>query len=155
MTVGEDRRDLEGRIEAIVKPVVEDLGFELVETTFRRESNGWVLRLVIFSPAGVSLDDCARVSHEVGYLLEVEDPVPGRYSLEVSSPGLDRPLKTAADFRRYPGKPVRLILINEPEPVTGRIAGVDDDQVRIELDDGTVIDVAYGELIKAKLVIEF
>ncbi len=146
--------DIEGRIAALVRPVVDDFGFELVEIVFRRENHGWILRLVIFSPTGVTLDDCARVSREAGYLLEVEDLVPGRYRLEVSSPGLDRPLRNAADFRRYPGHAVRLVLIDAPEPVVGRIGEVDEQRVVIELDDRSM-EVPYALIVKAHLVIEF
>ena len=155
MGAGEEQGDLAGRVADIVRPVVEDLGFELVETIFRRERQGWVLRLVIFSPDGVTLDDCVRVSREAGYLLEVEDPLPGSYNLEVSSPGLDRPLTCAADFRRYPGHPVRIILEGEPEPLVGRIGAAGDEAVEIELDGGGAVEVAYGRLIKARLEIEF
>lgn len=147
-----DRMDLAARVADLVRPVVEDMGFELVETTFRRERPGWVLRLVIFSPAGVTLDDCVRVSREAGYLLEAEDPLPGAYHLEVSSPGLDRPLTCAADFRRYPGHPVRVVLADEPEPLVGRIGAVGDDAVEIETGEG-VTRVEYGRLVKARLEI--
>jgi len=147
-------RTLEGRIAGIVRPVVEDLGFELVELTLRPENKGLALRLVIFTPVGVTLDDCAAVSREVGYLLEVEDPIPGRFRLEVSSPGLDRPLMTAADFRRYPGHLVRVVRADAPEPISGRIGEVGDDRVEILTAEGKA-EVLYGLLLKAKLEIEF
>lgn len=92
------------RVTEIIQPVLDDLGLELVELQLRSEGKkGLVLRIIIFKEGGVSLDDCAQVSREVGFLLEVEDPIGRSYVLEVSSPGLDRPLKTERDFERNKG----------------------------------------------------
>ena len=77
----------------MLEPALEGLGYELVDLEYRREERGWVVRLFVDSEAGVNLDDCVKVSREVGVLLEVEDPVPQAYNLEVSSPGMDRILK--------------------------------------------------------------
>ena len=149
-----EQTDLAARAAEIVRPAVEGLGFELVETTFRRERQGWVLRLVIFRPEGVGVEDCARVSREAGYLLEGDDPLPGSYHLEVSSPGLDRPLRSAADFRRYPGHLVRIVLADEPEPLVGRIGAADEEAVEIDT-GGETARIAYAAMLKARLEIEF
>ncbi len=87
------------RVEAVALPVLEELGLELVEVQYRREQSGWVLRLIIDKQDGVSLDDCAAVSREISQLLDIEDFIDQAYNLEVSSPGLNRPLKSMADFR--------------------------------------------------------
>ena len=99
----------ETRIRTLAEQVTSRAGYELVDVEYRRESDGWKDRLFINKTGGVNLDDCQRISHEFGTLLEVEDPIPHRYSLEVSSPGLNRPLKQAADFGGVVGKRVRVV----------------------------------------------
>ena len=89
MAVDAKTEALIARLAAMLEPLVVDLELELVELQFRREPAGWVLRLIIDGPQGISLDDCSRVSREAGHLLEVEDPIEWPYRLEVSSPGLD------------------------------------------------------------------
>ncbi len=105
------------RAREIAEPLCEELGVEVVDVEYTMERGGWVLRLYIDRPGGVTLDDCARVSRELGTLLDVEDIVPQSYSLEVSSPGLDRPLKREKDFLKVVGKKVRIRTI---EPIDGR-----------------------------------
>jgi len=106
-----------GRLTSLLEPVVTDLGLELVEIQFRREAPGWVLRLIIDKEAGVSLDDCTEVSQEVGRLLEVEDLIEHSYRLEVSSPGLERPLRKDKDYLRFKGRKAK---IKTREPVDGQ-----------------------------------
>lgn len=106
-----DRRELIGRLWQIVEPVVASQGLELLELEFQREPRGWVLRLYIDrEEGGVSLDDCTSVSREVGDLLDVKDPIDHPYHLEVSSPGLDRPLRRPKDFERWCGHKVKITL---------------------------------------------
>ena len=90
------------------EPVVEAEGLELVEVEYRREPQGWVLRLFVDGPQGVTVDDCARASRVVGDLLDVSDPIDHPYHLEVSSPGLDRPLRKPEHFRRQVGSVVEI-----------------------------------------------
>ena len=97
-----------GRVEALVRPVLEEMGLELVEVQYRREQSGWVLRFIIDKQEGISLDDCVAVSREVGQLLDIEDIIDQSYNLEVSSPGLERPLKSIADFQRFVGRKARI-----------------------------------------------
>jgi len=144
-------------VAALVEPVLDDLQLELVEVQFRRESVGWVLRLVIDSEDGITVDDCASVSREVGHLLEVEDLIEQSYNLEVSSPGLDRPLKKERDFIRNKGRKAKVTL---SEPLEGRaqligvIEGFDQDKLILNTDTGSV-QIPHGLIAKAKLVIEF
>jgi ribosome maturation factor RimP len=153
--VGMKHKDpLVTEISALVEPVVTELGYELVEVQFRREQHGQVLRVVIFRPAGVNIDDCARVSREAAHLLEVEDLIDQAYNLEVTSPGLDWELVSERDFARYRGKKVKVVLLDSPEPLIGQVGEVGDGQVFIEV-DGESQAVSLDLIKKAKLVIEF
>jgi len=107
----------EGRLRDLAQATVSSTGCELVDLEYRRESEGWKIRLFIDKPGGVSLDDCRRVSQDLGTVLEVEDPIPHRYVLEVSSPGLDRRLTRPEDFEAAVGKRVRLVT---GTPIQGR-----------------------------------
>lgn len=109
--------DIEARVRALGEEVVRRAGYSLVDVEYRRESVGWVLRLFIDKPGGVTLDDCQTVSHEFGTVLEVEDPIPHQFRLEVSSPGLDRPLKSDGDFLEAVGRRVRVVA---REPISGQ-----------------------------------
>lgn len=144
------------RVRQLVEPALTDMGYELVELQLRNEQIGLVLRLIIYRDAGISLDDCTRVSRAIGPLLEVEDPIGKAYHLEVSSPGLDRPLTTSRDFERNMGQKVTIIFKvgEETRNVTGLIAGVDDIKVTITV-DGAPEEIALAEIVKARLVIEF
>ena len=97
---------LRDTLVTLVRPVVEDLGYELGSSNTRRGAASGLLRLYIDAPAGIAIDDCERVSRAVSALLDVEDPVPGQYTLEVSSPGLERPLRTPEHFASYAGEKV-------------------------------------------------
>jgi len=141
-------------VNNIISPVVAELGFELVEVIFRRESQGNVLRVVIFSDTGIGVDDCALVSREISRILDVEERIDQAYHLEVSSPGLDRPLETARDFSRYKGRQVRVVLNGTYEEVIAVIAEVDGDKVFLTNDQGQQV-VLLSQLNSAKLVIGF
>ncbi|MDA8165493.1 MAG: ribosome maturation factor RimP [Desulfobacteraceae bacterium] len=144
-------------IVKLAEPVLADLGLELVEVQFRREKVGWVLRVIIYRPAGVTVDDCAKVSREIGMLLDVEDLIDQPYHLEVTSPGLDRPLKTARDFARHRGQKVKVVTkapVADEQVIIGLIAKVDEAAVTVAV-EGKQIAVPYERIAKAKLVIEF
>ena len=96
-------------MEKLILPVLKDMGLELVDIEYRREGQGWVLRIFIDrEEGGVTLDDCSRVSHLTGDLIEIDDLISNSYRLEVSSPGLDRPLKKEQDFLKYKNRRIRL-----------------------------------------------
>ena len=154
----------------MAQPYLEVEGLELVETQFRRERSGWVLRLFIDRLAaaeslsreaegedvpagsGVTLDDCVEVSREVGRLLEVEDVVPVAYTLEVSSPGLDRPLKKPADFVRFSGRLIR-VKVAGPEgkrTIKGRLLGLNGDRIELEA-EGRVESVPRDLAVRVQL----
>jgi ribosome maturation factor RimP len=110
-------KEIADRVRTLAEPILFAEGMDLVEVQYRREANGWVLRLTIEKEQGVTLDDCSRVNHEVGRTLDVEDFIPTRYHLEVSSPGLDRPLKSEKDFMKYQN---RLIRVKTFDPIDKR-----------------------------------
>ena len=104
-------------LRAMLEPVVESLGFDLVEVELSGQGGRAILRLYIDSHGGVTVDDCAKVSHQASAVLDVEDPVSGQYTLEVSSPGLDRPLVKRRDFERFLGETVK---VRMSRPAHGR-----------------------------------
>jgi len=150
----------------IVTPTLTDLGYELVDLEFKREGRERFLRLFIDKPGGVTLDDCAEVSREVGTLLEVEDLIEEAYRLEVSSPGIDRPLKRPADFERFAGQRVKVKSHEALDPdgrgvtrktFTGTLVGLRDGRVVIrQLDKkGGEVAIPLTDLVQARLDPEF
>jgi len=160
------REDNLTQIETLVLPILDDLGCELVDLQLQQDGKQLALRIFVDKPAGITLDDCVEVSREVSAILEVEDPIRSAYRLEVSSPGLDRPLKKASDFERFAGKKARLKSKNLIDPdqrgttrktFVGTLLGFEDDNVRLELTDkqGGVIAIPLADLDKANLEEEF
>lgn len=141
-------------VGVLAEPLIDDLGYELVDVQFKREQYGQILRVVIYKESGVVIDDCAKISRELGHLLEVEDLISQAYTLEVTSPGLDWRLKSERDFVRFRGKKVRIVLLDEPESLVGLIGEIDNGKVSIGLDGDKQL-VPLDLIKKAKLVIEF
>ncbi len=132
------------QIEALLLPILDDLGLELVDLTLQQDGRQLALRIFIDKLSGVNLDDCATVSREIGAILEVEDTIKSSYRLEVSSPGLDRPLKKPADFERFAGQKIKLKTLHLLDPdlrghcrktFVGILLGLEEGQVRIEQSD--------------------
>ena len=148
---------LEDKLTGLVAPAVEALGHELVGIEYLAQGAHSVLRIYIDSPEGITLDDCSRVSHQVSGVLEVEDPIRGKFNLEVSSPGLDRPLFSLAHFQRFMGKAVKLRL---RQPVEGQrkfkgvIEAVENDRIQIALEDSKLLELEIDEIEKANLIPE-
>jgi ribosome maturation factor RimP len=144
---------LRERLFVLVEPLVARLGFELVELEFAPGHGRSLLRLFIDAATGVGLDDCARVSREVAALLDVEDPIPMAYTLEVSSPGFDRLLRTQAHFGRFVGARV-FVELKEPRAgrrrYTGTLLTVDDEGIALEVDRERVA-VRFAEIGTARL----
>lgn len=154
------------RIQALVLPLLGSLQMELVDLEFKREGREWALRLFIDKEGGITLDDCAEVSRELSAILEVEDPIASAYRLEVSSPGIDRPLKTESDYRRFAGRLVKVKTYEKLDPdgrgherktFTGILLGLEDGLVRIEQNDkkGGVAAFPLAAIAKANLEFEF
>ena len=143
-------------IEKYAESVLEPMGVELVEIQLRREGYGWVLRLYIDKQGGVNLDDCAAVSREMSTWLDVEELIEHAYHLEVSSPGLERPLKKKKDFERFAGRMARIKLrepINEQKVFIGTIEKVDEEGVLL-LAEGKPINCVFDNITKARLILE-
>jgi len=138
----------------LLEPAVSGLGYELVELEFAPAGSGSLLRLYIDAPPGISLDDCERVSRQVSAILDSEDPIPGQYTLEVSSPGLDRVLRKPEHFRRFAGNRIRLQLevpIEGRKRFTGTLLEARDDGIALEV-DGVRRVFGYAQIHKARLV---
>lgn len=155
--------DICERVSAIALPILEALGLELVDIEFKRSGREAVLRLFIDKEGGVTLDDCADVSRELSLVLDVEDFIPGHYSLEVSSPGLDRPLKTPADYERFAGRLVKIRTYepfcdddgNKRKTFLGTLVGLSDGVVRMKLTEGQTAAIPMERIAKANLEFEF
>jgi ribosome maturation factor RimP len=128
---------LRDTLVALLQPVVEGLGYVLWELEFVPGRGSALLRLYIDSPDGITVDDCERVSRAVSEVLDAEDPVPGHYTLEVSSPGLDRPLRTPAHFAAYVGEAVYVELVHAIDGqrrYRGRLVAAGDDSIEVDVD---------------------
>lgn len=128
---------LRDTLSALLAPVVEALGYELWELEYSAGRGNGLLRLYIDAEAGITVDDCERVSRAVSEHLDAADPIPGQYTLEVSSPGLERPLRSAAHFARFVGEPVSVETVQPLEGrrrFKGRLAAASAEVVEVEVD---------------------
>ena len=144
---------LRERLLGLVEPVLVRLGYELVDLEFAAARAHAVVRLFIDGPNGVGLEDCTAVSREVSALLDIEDPIPSAYTLEVSSPGLDRVLRTQAHFGRFVGERVHVELKEARagrRRYTGKLLTVDDSGIALEVDQEHVA-LSFNEIGKARL----
>ncbi len=149
---------IQDRVTALARSVVEADGLTLDRVEYRGPGRHAVLRVYIDKEGGATVEDCARVSEELAVILDVEDPIDGPYHLEVSTPGLDRPLRTTGDYERFAGRLVRLHTFRPIEgkrEFLGRLAGLEGEAVRIE--DrilGREVTVPLDAVSKAHLEIE-
>ncbi|RME40395.1 MAG: ribosome maturation factor RimP [Deltaproteobacteria bacterium] len=104
------------KVAQLAEPIAQDFGFEIVDIEYRREGSSWFLRFFLDKPGGITLDDCADFSREIDPVIEAEEIIHHAYRLEVSSPGLDRPLKKPGDFMRFTGEPVRVKTFEKVDP---------------------------------------
>lgn len=146
---------VQAAIEQYAEPLLRDMGLELVEVQFRREGHGWVVRLFIDREQGVSLDDCAAVSRAMSTWLDVEDLIEHAFHLEVSSPGLERPLKKIEDFQRVVGRKAK-IKLKEPRDgqnvFIGTLEQIAGEQVTL-LADGKQVTILFEEIARARLTL--
>src|SRR6202047_239574 len=144
---------LRERLIALIEPVLVRLGYELVELEYAAGRSQAVVRIFIDKPDGITVEDCERVSREVAALLDVDDPIPTAYTLEVSSPGFDRLLRTPAHFERFVGSRV-FVELKAPRAgrrrYTGTLLTVDDTGIALEVDRERVA-VAFAEIGEARL----
>lgn len=141
----------------LLEPAITALGCELVGVEYHPSGKHSLLRVYIDRPEGVTVDDCSAVSYQVSGLLDVEDPIPGHYTLEVSSPGLDRPLFQARDFERFAGQQIKLrtrFPIEGQRNFRGLLRGLHEQQVVIEEQDGKRVSLPLEQVEQARLVPE-
>ena len=143
-------------VMGLIEPVLIGEGLELVDVEYKKEGKNWVLRIFIDKEGGVTVADCQKVSHLTGDLIEVEETIATPYSLEVSSPGLDRVLKREKDFLKFKGRKIRLHSlspIDNRRKFIGILADFKDQTVFLEL-DGKLLEIPLRQVGKANLVIE-
>ena len=140
------------RIKDAISNLLSDKAIELIEIKYRRESGGMVLRLLVDKEDGITLDECTSLNNEIGGILDEKNVIEDKYTLEVASPGLDRPLKTRRDFERVMGKRVYLHTyepVNDKRDYEGIVISVDDEKVTVDN-----VDIRLDKISKAKLKIE-
>ena len=157
--------DIVEQVREVAVRVAGTHGLQVFDVQFRREAPGMVLRVRLDRPGpsataedSVSVEDCARVSRDLSAVLDVEDVVPVAYTLEVSSPGLDRPLRHADDYRRFAGRRAKLVMreaVDGRKFVKGILGGVDGHHVLIDSDEGRQHRVPMGVITRANLEVEF
>ena len=171
MTGRETEASRLAQIRAIAERVAQSRGLDVFDIQFRTESHGWVLRVFLDKPGapvvtgkagtavpeGVTIEDCQHVSHDLGTLLDVEDVIGHHYTLEVSSPGLDRPLRTADDYVRFTGCLAKIVLkeaVDGLKHVAGRLKGLEDGDVVVE-DGKRIRRIPLASIARARLDVEF
>ena len=152
------REQYEAKVEAWLLPVLEEYHFELVDVEYVREVGVWYLRAYIDKEGGIAVDDCEIISRKLGEWLDKEDFIDDSYILEVSSPGLGRPLKKEKDFVRSMGKDVEVSLykpLNKQKEYTGALKSYDADTVTITLEDGNDLIFAKADIALIRLAFDF
>ena len=145
-------------VTALVEPVLEPMGYELVDTHYVSEHGRWVLRIFVDREGGITLDECVSLSREIGPLIDVKDVIPHEYVLEVSSPGLDRPLRKERDFVRALGKKIRVRMagpVDGQRNFVGSLRDFCDGMVLLEPEQGPEVSLPLEHIEKARLVYEF
>ena len=149
-------RQAHSELQLLVEPVICNLGYGYVGMEYLPQGKDYLLRIYIDKEDGITVDDCAQVSYQISALLDVEDPIKGAYKLEVSSPGMDRPLFTAAQFAEQRGNKIKLKLVVPREGrrnFKGTLLNMQDETVTLDL-DGEKIDLDLNNIEKARLVPE-
>jgi ribosome maturation factor RimP len=144
-------------VNRLIEPVLEGMGFELVDTEYLSEHGKWVLRIYADGEGGITVDDCAKISKEISILIEAKDIFQHEYVLEVSSPGLNRPLKRNRDFERAVGKKIKVRMINpvkDQKNFTGVLKTYKNGILYIEMTN-KLIPLPWQDVKKANLVYEF
>ena len=152
------REMYEQKTEEILLPIVEEYGFELVDVEYVKEGGTWYLRTYIDKEGGISIDDCEKVSRRLSDILDEKDYIDDTYIMEVSSPGLGRPLKKEKDFKRSLGKEVDIRtyrMIDKQKEFTGILKDYDKDTVTIELENETLKTFEKGDIALIRLAFDF
>jgi ribosome maturation factor RimP len=158
--MSEHLRTVVEKVRHLAEPLVAGEGMELVDVEYARDGGRWVLRIYIYKTGGVGLEDCQRISRQMDTVLDVEDFIETEYSLEVSSPGIERPLRTPAHFERFVGRQVEVKTfapIGEPprKNYRGKLLGISTDQVVTVECEGKPYQVPLDKIAKAHLAFDF
>jgi ribosome maturation factor RimP len=140
-----------------IEPILQSQGLELIDVEYKREAQGWVLRIYLDREGGITVEDCAEASRELGAILEVRDLIPNRYVLEVSSPGLTRSLKKPEDFNKYQNRSVKIKLFMPLEGrrnFKGKLLGLKEDKVCVE-SERRIYEIPMQNIAKANLELDF
>ena len=151
-------RSVTERVKTIVEALIEDLEYDLVDVEFKKEGPNRFLRVFLDKVGGISLDDCQEMSKAISEELDKEDPINGPYYLEVSSPGLDRPLKTDKDLKRNINKEVEVSLyqaIDGQKLITGYLVDFDEDNLNIQFEDESTMEIPRDKTALIRLAIKF
>ncbi len=151
------RKEIVSKVSELTRQIVQFEGLELVDAEWKGALRGGLLRVYIDKPTGITHADCERVSRQLSAALDVEDLVPDSYTLEVSSPGLDRKLSRPADYRRFQGHKAKLRVrgaLEGSRTVTGLIEGTTQESVSLRTANGEALDVPFADIELARLVVE-
>ena len=152
------KENYEQKTEEILLPITEEYGFELVDVEYVKEGSTWYLRAYIDKPGGIDINDCEKVSRRLSDLLDEKDYIEDAYILEVSSPGLGRPLKKEKDFKRSLGEEVEIRtyrMIDKQKEFTGVLTGYDADTVTIAMEDETEKTFDRSDIALIRLAFDF
>jgi ribosome maturation factor RimP len=150
-----DKRSLEARIAGLAEQIAASMGMEIVLLEIKGEGNSSILRTYIDQPSGITLDDCERFSKRFSVALDVEDWIPFSYVMEISSPGVNRPLVKEADFQRFCGKNAKVrtrLPIEGQRSLKGRLAGVIEGKLTLEVSQEKRVVIALTDIEKASLI---
>ncbi len=149
-------KKIEQQVEEMLYPILQEKNFECVDVEFVKEGPNWYLRIFIDKEGGITIDDCEWVSRSLEKELDKTDPITQPYILEVSSPGLDRPLKKEEDFKRYQGELVDVKLykaVNKQKEFQGKLIGLQDDQIVIEDEKGEICSFPRDQVSIVRLAV--
>lgn len=149
---------VEKLVYTLTKPITDKYMLELVDVEYKKEGQNWYLRIYIDKEQGVNLDDCQLISEELSIIMDDKDPITDSYFLEVSSPGLDRPLKKRSDFLRYLDKEIEVTLyqpLEKQKYYKGINKGIENDTLTLILNNNTQIAIPLKSVASAKLYFEF
>ena len=152
------RESYEQKTEEILTPIVDEYGFELVDVEYVKEGGTWYLRAYVDKPGGISINDCEAVSRRLSDILDEKDFIDDSYIMEISSPGLGRPLKKEKDFKRSLGEEVEVRtyrMIDKKKEFTGILKDYDADTVTIQLEDETLKTFEKGDIALIRLAFDF
>ena len=153
-----EKEALIDRVKNVAEPILRSLGLDLFDVVYSGSPKRGALRIFIDKKEGVTLDDCEKVSRYIGHALDVEDPIPHQYTLEVSSPGLDRPLKRKEDFLRFIGKKVKVkttLPIGNQKVFVGRLADFREETAYLLFDPVGEVQIPFDQIAQARLEVEF